>query len=48
MFPFRDENPTLNLPIATYVIIGMNVMVWIAVQGLGATNRWRSLCVSMV
>ncbi|NKC01036.1 MAG: rhomboid family intramembrane serine protease [Pseudomonadales bacterium] len=37
MIPFRDENPTVNLPIATYVIIGMNVVVWFTVQGFGST-----------
>ena len=37
MIPFRDENPTVNLPIVTYVIIGMNIVVWVVVQGLGAT-----------
>jgi membrane associated rhomboid family serine protease len=36
MFPIRDENPTLRPPIATYVIIGMNLVVWVFVQGLGA------------
>jgi membrane associated rhomboid family serine protease len=36
MIPIRDENPTVNLPIATYVIIGMNIVVWVVVQGLGA------------
>lgn len=35
MIPFRDENPTAHLPIATYMLIGMNVFVWLAVQGLG-------------
>ena len=37
MIPFRDENPTVNLPIATYVILGMNIVVWAIVQGFGAT-----------
>lgn len=35
MIPFRDENPTLHTPIATYVLIGMNIFVWVTVQGLG-------------
>ncbi|MEM9624523.1 MAG: rhomboid family intramembrane serine protease [Pseudomonadota bacterium] len=35
MFPIRDENPTLRMPIATYVIIGMNIVVWAVVQGFG-------------
>jgi membrane associated rhomboid family serine protease len=36
MIPFRDENPTVKTPIATYVLIGMNVFVWLAVQGFGS------------
>ena len=36
MFPIRDENPTAHVPIATYIIIGMNIVVWIVVQGLGS------------
>jgi membrane associated rhomboid family serine protease len=45
MIPIRDENPTINLPIATYVIIGMNVVVWLTVQGFGSTySLAESLC----
>ena len=45
MFPIRDENPTVNLPIATYVLIGMNLVVWFAVQGFGdAESMARSFC----
>ena len=36
MIPLRDENPTLNRPIATYTIIAMNAVVWVFVQGLGS------------
>jgi rhomboid family protein len=35
MIPIRDENPTLRPPVATYVLIGMNVVVWAVVQGFG-------------
>ena len=35
MIPLRDENPTLRPPVATYVIIGLNILVWLAVQGFG-------------
>ncbi len=35
MFPYRDENPTLLRPLVTVAIIGLNVLVWIVVQGLG-------------
>lgn len=35
MFPLRDENPTLNTSVATFLIIGLNVISWIFIQGLG-------------
>ena len=35
MIPFRDENFTVHPPIATYVLIGMNIFVWLTVQGFG-------------
>jgi len=36
MFPLRDENPTLGTSVVTFLIIGINVLVWIFIQGLGA------------
>jgi membrane associated rhomboid family serine protease len=44
LFPISDDNPRANLPIATFVIIAMNVVVWVAVQGLGSP---RALAESM-
>lgn len=45
MFPIRDENPTLRTPVATYAILGMNVFVWVFVQGLGASEPLgQSIC----
>ncbi len=38
MFPIRDDNPQVLKPIGTYVLIGLNVLVWVFVQGLGATR----------
>lgn len=35
MIPIRDENVTAHMPIATYVLIGMNILVWVAIQGFG-------------
>ena len=35
MFPIRDENPTRHRSIGTFLIIAVNVAVWIFVQGLG-------------
>ncbi len=45
MFPLRDDNPQLTLPIAMLVLIGCNVLVWIVVQGMGAEPALsRSVC----
>ncbi len=35
MFPIRDENPHFLVPYATGAIIGLNVLAWVLVQGLG-------------
>ena len=35
MFPVRDDNPQINTPVATYAIIGLNVLAWVFLQGLG-------------
>ena len=37
MFPYRDENETQRLAIVTGVIIALNILAWIVVQGAGAT-----------
>jgi membrane associated rhomboid family serine protease len=45
MFPIRDDNPTLNTPVITMVLIGLNVAAWILVQGMGAEPYLsRSVC----
>ncbi|MGI8817933.1 MAG: rhomboid family intramembrane serine protease [Gemmatimonadales bacterium] len=45
MFPYRDDNPTLKTPIVTLILIGINVAVWILVQGVGAEPLLsRSVC----
>jgi membrane associated rhomboid family serine protease len=36
MFPYRDENETQRLAIVTGVMIALNILAWIAVQGAGA------------
>ncbi len=36
MFPLRDDNPTLGTSLVTFLIIGLNVLAWIFVQGLGS------------
>ena len=45
MFPISDHNPTLRQPVATYVIIGLNVAAWLLVQGMGREpGLSRSVC----
>ena len=45
MIPYRDENPTLQTPVVTYAIVGLNVLVWLVVQGAGTTLPLaRSVC----
>jgi membrane associated rhomboid family serine protease len=45
MFPYRDDNPTLATPIATLLLIGVNVVFWVLVQGMGAEpSLSRSVC----
>jgi len=38
MFPIRDDNPQLNKPIATYIVISLNVISWVFLQGFGSTE----------
>lgn len=35
MFPIRDENPQINIPYVTYTFIALNVLAWLALQGMG-------------
>jgi len=45
MFPYRDDNPTLATPVVTFLLMGINVAVWILVQGMGAEPLLsRSVC----
>jgi membrane associated rhomboid family serine protease len=37
MFPYHDENETLRTPYVTMAIIALNVIVWVFIQGAGAT-----------
>ncbi|MEF3075556.1 rhomboid family intramembrane serine protease [Methylobacter sp. Wu1] len=36
MFPIRDENPRVRPPVATVIIIGLNIAVWLFIQGGGS------------
>jgi membrane associated rhomboid family serine protease len=45
MFPIRDENPQLTVPLVTFAIIGLNVVAWLLLQGLGSEPALtRSVC----
>ncbi|MCC7258376.1 MAG: rhomboid family intramembrane serine protease [Gammaproteobacteria bacterium] len=45
MFPIRDENPHILTPWATSAIVGLNVLAWVLVQGLGTEPALsRSVC----
>jgi membrane associated rhomboid family serine protease len=45
MFPLRDENPHFLTPYATWGLIGLNVLAWALVQGLGTEPALsRSMC----
>jgi len=35
MLPYRDENPTVLIPVVTVAVIILNVACWIFLQGLG-------------
>jgi membrane associated rhomboid family serine protease len=45
MIPIRDENPTVRTPVAMPVLVGLNVLAWMFVQGLGSSAALaRSIC----
>lgn len=45
MFPIRDINPTLGTPLATWGLIGLNLLVWVFIQGMGGEAAMaKSLC----
>jgi membrane associated rhomboid family serine protease len=37
MFPYRDENQTQRTPYITLLVIALNVLVWVAIEGAGAS-----------
>lgn len=45
MFPLRDDNPTVHSSFATFAIIGLNIVSWIFLQGLGQNPALaKSIC----
>jgi membrane associated rhomboid family serine protease len=37
VIPYHDENRTIRTPVVTFTLIGLNVAVWVLVQGAGTT-----------
>jgi len=35
MIPIRDDNPQVDIPVATYSLIALNIVAWVLFQGLG-------------
>jgi len=45
MFPIRDENPQITVPLVTFALIVLNVAAWLLLQGLGSEPALtRSVC----
>jgi membrane associated rhomboid family serine protease len=45
VFPYRDENETIRTPYATFVLIALNVLAWLLIQGAGSPGALaRSIC----
>ncbi|HZM34768.1 MAG TPA: rhomboid family intramembrane serine protease [Burkholderiales bacterium] len=45
MFPYHDENQTQRTPYVTLVLVAVNVLIWVLVQGAGAALPLaRSVC----
>lgn len=45
MFPLHDDNPTHITPVVTFVIIAINLLVWVLLQGMGGEPALsRSVC----
>ncbi|MGE0702558.1 MAG: rhomboid family intramembrane serine protease [Vicinamibacterales bacterium] len=45
VIPYHDENETLRTPVVTFMLIALNVLSWLLVQGAGASEALtRSVC----
>jgi membrane associated rhomboid family serine protease len=45
MIPIRDDNPHVLTPYATYLLVALNIVAWVLVQGLGTEPALaRSVC----
>ena len=39
MFPIGDDNPQINIPVTTYILISLNAFAWYFFQGLGFNEQ---------
>ncbi len=39
MIPIGDDNPQINIPVATYMIIALNALSWFLLQGMGSAEQ---------
>jgi len=37
VIPYRDENETIRTPVVTYLIVALNAVAWLALQGAGGS-----------
>ena len=45
MFPYKDDNPTIRTPVATFAVIAINTLVWVLLQGMGTEPQLsQSVC----
>jgi membrane associated rhomboid family serine protease len=45
MIPIKDDNPQINTPYATYLLIFLNIMIWLIVQNFGSGDQYEeSIC----
>ena len=45
MFPLWDENPSFLTPMGTYLLVALNLVSWVLVQGMGAEpTLTKSVC----
>jgi membrane associated rhomboid family serine protease len=45
MFPYKDDNPTINTPYVTLAVIGITSVIWLVYQGAGLEPALsRSVC----
>lgn len=48
MIPIKDDNPQINTPYATYLLIFLNIMIWLIVQNFGSGDQYENQFVNLV